>query len=98
MRWAISSASLKELNVSNTTNGKKTIHIPVMDGITNGGKMQDELNDLVNPYYKNPDDIVSVVRCRDCRFFSELIPGTIPVCLRYGDFTENDYCSHGERR
>ena len=38
------------------------------------------------------------VHCRDCRFFCELIPGTIPVCLRYGDFTENDYCSHGEAK
>jgi len=60
--------------------------------------MQDEMNDVVNPYYKDPDSIVSVTRCRDCRYFCELIPGTIPVCLKYGDFTENEYCSKGKRR
>lgn len=43
-------------------------------------------------------DNQTIVRCRDCRYFCELIPGTIPVCLRYGDFKENDYCSHGERK
>ena len=43
-------------------------------------------------------DVAEVVRCADCLHYSELIPGTIPVCLRYGDFKENDYCSHGEKR
>ena len=59
--------------------------------------MQDEMNDL--QYTKEEDpDIVMVTRCRDCIHFSELIPGTTPVCLKYGDFTENEYCSHGEKR
>lgn len=47
-----------------------------------------------------PEETVvgKLIHCRDCRYFSELIPGTIPVCLKYGDFTENEYCSKGKRR
>ena len=59
--------------------------------------MQDEMNDIQYTKYEDPD-ILKVVRCRDCRYFCELIPGTTPVCLKYVDFTENEYCSHGEKR
>ena len=60
--------------------------------------MQDEMNDAMPTYEANPNDLIRVTRCRDCRYFCELIPGTIPVCLKYGDFTENEYCSKGKRR
>ena len=44
-------------------------------------------------------DVAEVVRCADCLYYSELIPGTIPVCLKHGkEFYPGDYCSKGVKR
>lgn len=60
--------------------------------------MQDEMNDLVNPYYVDPEDWVRVTRCKDCRYYTDLIPNTEPICLkRCPDFKPDDYCSKGVR-
>ena len=53
----------------------------------------------------NPlDDIVRVVRCRDCKYsdtFTDTTTATTPLkCLniRYGGVYPDWYCEHGERR
>ena len=62
--------------------------------------MQDEMDDYVIPYYKDPDSFVSVVRCKDCKWFHEHEMEN-PFCgqgvfLNYP--RRDDYCSYGVRR
>lgn len=42
-----------------------------------------------------PADVVEVVRCKDCKYWQELLP----VCERIhrAGWGVNDYCSYGER-
>jgi hypothetical protein len=62
--------------------------------------MQDEMNDFVNPYYKDPSDIVSVVRCKNCKHFDEWLGEK--MCSRGGYFRwamkPEDFCSYGVRK
>lgn len=62
--------------------------------------MQDEMNDLVNPYYKDPDDLVSVVRCKYCKHYDEWL-GEM-MCTRDGYYRwamkPSDFCSYGDRK
>ena len=57
------------------------------------------------------DDLVRVVRCKDCKWYHEINPldsGEIFKTCSYSFYnegavyfvgtTEDDYCSHGERR
>lgn len=64
-------------------------------------------------YFKNKADFVKVVRCKDCKQFSENIEGTRPIegadgkCFirmvhsidtQYCGVCYDDYCSYGERK
>ena len=67
--------------------------------------MQDEMNDLQMPYTDpNPDDLVRVVRCRDCKnFMKEEHPyrediGFYCNYFKRRGFIQNSYCSYGERK
>lgn len=62
--------------------------------------MQDEMNDAMPTYDANPDDLVRVVRCKDCKWFHEHEMRN-PYCgqgvfLHYP--RRDDFCSYGERR
>lgn len=43
-----------------------------------------------------PADVIEVVRCKDCKYWKELLP----VCERIhrAGWGVNDYCSYGERK
>ena len=43
-------------------------------------------------------DVISVVRCKDCKYFYQ--NGNIKVCKHWNchSTTDDDYCSYGERR
>lgn len=49
-------------------------------------------------------DAVEVVRCKDCKMFSDISPYTgakfdFKYCTKFGNATkETDFCSYGERR
>lgn len=60
-------------------------------------KMQDEMNDAMPTYEADPDDLVRVVRCKDCRFFA---PSLCRKWSRYGTIMtkQNDFCSYGDRK
>lgn len=64
-------------------------------------------------HFKNKADFVEVVRCKDCKQFSENIEGTRPIegadgkCFirmvhsidtQYCGVCYDDYCSYGERK
>lgn len=59
--------------------------------------MQDEMNDAMPTYEADPDDLVRVVRCKDCRYYGDF--KGIPYCSKtYSEVTDqNDYCSKGVR-
>ena len=59
-------------------------------------KMQDEMNDLQQPYESNPDDIVRVCRCKDCWRYTE--NGCCIDVDAVALFGPDDYCSYGERK
>lgn len=47
-------------------------------------------------YNIDPDvlnDCIDIIRCKDCRYYSE----STVVCSRYG-LTDDDYCSWAERK
>ena len=54
--------------------------------------------------FKNKGDFVEVVRCKDCKYYSKMLPngGVIykfPICQKFCKSTEtNDFCSYGERK
>ena len=59
--------------------------------------MEDEMNDFVNPYYKDPDSWVSVVRCRECKWHNE--QGCAIYIVDDSDRPgDEDYCSFGEMK
>lgn len=41
------------------------------------------------------EDVVEVVRCKDCRFYDAEYCRRLGLC---GAFFANDFCSHSERR
>lgn len=66
-------------------------------------KYDEEYN--LRPIYN--DDVVEVVRCKDCKHLVEIDPDNLYVCDRIdigmdGEPSflnpENDFCSYGERR
>ena len=64
------------------------------------GIMQDEMNDIQMPYTDpNPEDLVRVVRCKDCKHASRCY-GDVLMASRDGGFIHQplDYCSYGERK
>ena len=47
------------------------------------------------------DYVVSVVRCKDCRYWRRCDESDLGECdglELYGGMSENDFCSYGERR
>ena len=65
--------------------------------VTENGKMTKlyvvELNSKGAPDFSTAKECIL---CWDCRYFCELLPGTEPICLKYGsDFKPKDYCSKG---
>lgn len=69
-------------------------------------KMQDEMNDFVNPYYKDPDSFVSVVRCWECKDWYPFADKQFGYCRRQcwddeGQYrlkvetAHDDFCSYG---
>ena len=70
-----------------------------------GNEMQDEMNDLQMPYTDpNPDDLVRVVRCKDCKYSREhnFFGHIYLQCERPLDVLpvveSEHYCSYGERK
>ena len=61
--------------------------------------MQDEMNDLVNPYYTDPEEWVHVVRCKDCKHYGKTFFSGFARCeiLETWEPAEH-YCSDGERK
>ncbi len=54
----------------------------------------------MNENIKRNEDYVQVIRCKDCKFWSDT-PSDILVrkCIvRSGYASDNDYCSYGERK
>lgn len=47
-----------------------------------------------------PDDLVTVVRCKDCKYpkRASVIEGYFICGLLKQTVSENDFCSYGERR
>ncbi len=70
---------------------------------TAGGNLHYVITETGEHIYKRSRDIVEVVRCKDCKYFDS---GTDEdgklffKCLGwvYGGTSEDDFCSHGERR
>lgn len=61
--------------------------------------MQDEMNDAMPTYETDPNDLVRVVRCKDCKRYDISKNGVYGHCIRqYAIFYPDDYCSYGERR
>lgn len=68
--------------------------------------MQDEMNDLQEVYTDpNPEDLVRVVRCKDCRwrrkhrmFCLEYLQCERSGLSEYHVVEPSDYCSYGERK
>lgn len=67
--------------------------------------MQDEMNDLQMPYTDpNPDDLVRVVRCKDCKYSKEhnFFGHIYLQCERphseWPVIEPEHYCSYGERK
>ena len=60
--------------------------------------MQDEMNDLQEVYTDpNPNDLVRVVRCKDCKWHNE--PGCAISIVDDSDRPgDEDYCSFGEMK
>lgn len=59
-------------------------------------KLDRQLERIRNEKPQPKADVVSVVRCRDCKFFDD---GKYCRCTRLDMWThEKDYCSKGERR
>lgn len=56
--------------------------------------MRDEMDDAMPTYESNPDDIVRVVRCKDCK---EANYAYMCGLVAFWN-TPNDYCSRGVRR
>lgn len=71
--------------------------------------LPDDWIEQVIERFKNDPDIAEIVRCKDCRHYSELLLPTFGIkCgkCNWGDpystdervWEENDFCNHGERR
>ena len=55
--------------------------------------LQDNENNLIMASVDYAEDIVEVVRCKDCKKFRNAICGKFKICTNL-----TDYCSYGERR
>ena len=62
--------------------------------------MQDEMNDLQEVYTDpNPGDLIRVVRCRDCQFYSGPKFSGYGKCERQTVWQREDwYCGDGVRK
>lgn len=58
---------------------------------------------VIPPTYKPTADVVEVVRCKDCKYYSHIQMGSNPgVCavniLAYTATEPENYCGYGERK
>ena len=82
----------------------KEVHLPhgrvcLMNDIDDPRKAIEKAEKMVLSL--SSDDVVPVVRCKDCVHYREHPLGEEMVCMNYIDYlyTEpNDFCSYGERR
>lgn len=62
------------------------------------GIMQDEMNDIQQTYTDpNPEDLIRVVRCRDCLKNPHRSWFGCPMVSKHNR-KEDDFCSYGERK
>lgn len=61
--------------------------------------MQDEMNDAMPTYEANPNDLIRVVRCKDCEFYSGAKFSGYGKCERQTVWQREDwYCGDGVRK
>lgn len=64
-------------------------------------KREDAIELVLEPLSNMPsEDVVKVVRCKDCKQYMDWLDGRI--CARlgsyYGDMNPDDFCSYGEEK
>ena len=89
MRLIDADALIKTLETQDYSNAPDTLEEWTPQDLTNA-----EIFDINNA---PTVDAVEVVRCKECKFYSEDEKWCewLGLC---GAFNENDFCSHGERR
>ena len=89
---------VKLCTASNCSNVLKIIHdMPTADVVP-----MDLYNKILEVRIKKQENLVEVVRCKDCTHYKDLLlgqPATAFGCNVHNWFSgEDDYCSFGERR